>query len=272
MKQLLLIVSIWTLVVNVSCDEAVPSLFSLEDEIALGAQLNQELADDSTFSILSKSSYAQAYEYSNNHLLQIVVSIDEDSASILANSERFQWNVSIYKDLKERAFILPGGYLYVSTGMINALENVDQFAGLIAHLAIHSDERHATKHLLSVFESAKLQSVSKGGSAALRKEVVNYFKSEEGIHFSISDEKMVDIASLELLSGSDYACNSGLLFLQRLYKTQQQGTTPPFINSHKGASDRIQQLTDILSASDCNKSAMVESGYKFKDLQNSLPK
>lgn len=66
--------------------------------------------------------------------------------SIAAHSDAaFSPTVRIINDVDPNAYSLPGGFLYVNTGLILAAENESQLASAVAHEIAHFAARHTTK-------------------------------------------------------------------------------------------------------------------------------
>lgn len=72
--------------------------------------------------------------------------------------------VKIVKDLEPNAFSLPGGLLYVNSGMIIAAENEAELAGVLAHETGHVAARHMTR-LITKQKNWKIFCLALGGPA-----------------------------------------------------------------------------------------------------------
>ncbi|MEN8137389.1 MAG: M48 family metalloprotease [Bacteroidota bacterium] len=59
----------------------------------------------------------------------------------------FEYQFHLVPDIAPNAFALPGGYIYVTTGLIPLLENEDELACILAHEIIHSNNRHSVRQL-----------------------------------------------------------------------------------------------------------------------------
>jgi predicted Zn-dependent protease len=80
--------------------------------------------------------------------------------------ERVEWRFEVLLDSLVYAFSTPGGSIYVTTGLLAALENDDRLAGILAHEIAHVTRRHvyrylrthrrnqAVKHILQIASSA----------------------------------------------------------------------------------------------------------------------
>ncbi len=56
----------------------------------------------------------------------------------------FEFHFSIVNNSAINAFATPGGYIYINKGLINAVENEGQLAGVIAHEIAHANARHVS--------------------------------------------------------------------------------------------------------------------------------
>jgi len=68
---------------------------------------------------------------------------------LIASLEKplFPYQFHIIADPMPNAFALPGGYIYVTTGLIILLENEDELACVLGHEIIHSNNRHGIKQI-----------------------------------------------------------------------------------------------------------------------------
>lgn len=68
---------------------------------------------------------------------------------LVSNLEKplFDYQFHLVPGLEPNAFALPGGYIYVTTGLIPLFENEDEFACILAHEIIHSNNRHSIKQI-----------------------------------------------------------------------------------------------------------------------------
>src|SRR5215472_16342320 len=106
------------------------SFYSLENEIALGQQLAQEVK-------------RQAKLNTDPVITEYVNRVGQN---LVRNSDAkvpFTFQVIEADDLN--AFALPGGYIFVNTGLLVMAEEEDEFAGAVAHEIAHVAARHMTR-------------------------------------------------------------------------------------------------------------------------------
>lgn len=76
-------------------------------------------------------------------------------------SRRINWEVRLVKTEMMNAFCLPGGFIFFTTGMIDALNTDSELAAVMAHEMIHADRKHSLRM------AADTSSVSLGTLAAM---------------------------------------------------------------------------------------------------------
>lgn len=106
------------------------NFYSIEKERALGAQIAQEFRKTSTI-------------VENPELLARIEAI---ARPMIPVESKFEYSFALFdSDDKNEPVALPGGYIFVSTGLIRAAQHTDELAGLLAHAIAHIEARHATK-------------------------------------------------------------------------------------------------------------------------------
>jgi len=82
----------------------------------------------------------------------------------------YQFSVIVSKDVN--AFALPGGYVYVYTGLMKRLDTQAQLAGVLAHEISHVVARHSVKRLQEGLGFQALSTLVFGGAGQATKTVV----------------------------------------------------------------------------------------------------
>jgi len=63
------------------------------------------------------------------------------------DSAKFEYKFFIVNQAEPNAFALPGGYIFITTGVIPIIENESELACIIGHEIIHSNNRHTVRQL-----------------------------------------------------------------------------------------------------------------------------
>ena len=217
-----------------SCKDEPINIFTVEDDIALGKQLRDEIAaDPSTYPILSESSYPAAYQ----HLRRI-------RDSILASGEvkykdEFEWEIFIIEQDVLNAFAAPGGYIYFYTGLIKFLDNEAQFAGVLAHEMAHAARRHSTSQLTKAYGISVLLSVLVGDDPGLLSQIA---ASLLVLKFSRANEDDADAHAVKYLYPTRYDARGVAGFFEKLHEEEMGGFNVPFLSTHPSDEHRIERI------------------------------
>lgn len=241
--------------------------FSIENDKALGESVAQEIANDpTTYPILDRDQYSEAYSYIDAMLSDIL-----DSEEI-SYREEFDWKINIIDDDQVlNAFATPGGQLYVYTGLIYFLDNEDDLAGVIGHEIAHSDQRHSSKQLQRQYGISILLSIIAGGEASQLEQMVGQIAGTGAIlAFSRDAESEADDFSVRYLSTSDYACNGAAAFFEKLLENEEQ-RQPEFLSTHPSPDNRVEDINQLATDLGCDTTIDDGAAARYQNFRNLLP-
>jgi len=113
-----------------------PNFYSIDGDIRLGEQLSKEVETEMT--ILRLSALTQMVNTVGNRLRE---------ASPNPAFRLFPYTFHVVDSTEVNAFALPGGPVYVNSGLIELCDTEDQLAAVLAHEMSHVAARHATEML-----------------------------------------------------------------------------------------------------------------------------
>jgi predicted Zn-dependent protease len=214
------------------------TLFTVSDDISMGKQMDQEiLTDPAHYPLLDSVQYAAAYA----HLYQIRNTIL--SSGKLQYASTFEWKVRIiHNDSVINAFCIPGGNIYIYTGIIKFLDNEAEFAGVLGHEMAHADKRHTSEQLTLVYGESLLLSLILGSNPSqLAQIVANLAQGLGNLAYSRDHEYEADKYSVIYLYPTKYdAAGIGDFFV----KIQSQPSPPAFLSDHPSPADRLTRITE----------------------------
>src|SRR6201981_361505 len=120
---------------NVGCKTGLGNWFGVEKQIALGKQYAQQV--ESTVKLIQDPVVT---EYVNRVVQNIVRNSDA----------KVPFVIKVIDSEEINAFALPGGFLYVSSGLLLATEDEAEFAAVMAHEIAHVAARHATRQMTRI--------------------------------------------------------------------------------------------------------------------------
>ena len=219
---------------NCKKDEPV-NIFTVEDDITLGKQLKEEIANDpTTYPLISETEYPQAYE----HLRRIRDTIL--ASGKVAHKDEFTWECHLIDQDVLNAFCAPGGYIYVYSGLIKYLDNEAQFAGVLGHEMAHAARRHSTSQLTKAYGLSVLLSVIVGNDPGTLAQIT---ASLLVLAFSRSHENDADAYSVVYLNPSHYDSRGVAGFFEKLHAGDSSGISVPFLSTHPSDASRIENIT-----------------------------
>lgn len=108
--------------------------------------------------------------YKNPGMTAYITAVGQRLVSHL-DSALFDYKFAIVDDEIPNAFSLPGGYIYVTRGILPIIEDEDELACIMGHEIIHSNNRHSVRQMKKAIFPALLQ---------LPGNIVGIFDSELG--------------------------------------------------------------------------------------------
>jgi predicted Zn-dependent protease len=166
------------------------NLFAKSDDINLGQQMQQQIAaDPAHYPILHNSTLTNYLQGIENTIV---------SSSNVVNKD-FHYQITIINDDKTiNAFTLPGGPIYVYSGLMKYVDNEATLAGVMAHETTHADHRHGTKQMTQQYGLQILASAALGNNPGLIQQVVASLAGNLTVlKFSRDDETEADKGSFD---------------------------------------------------------------------------
>lgn len=255
----------WVMAFLLSCDENNNFvIFSIDNDVQLGAQVSEEIASDPSIRILPRAGHASAYAYIEQMRDAILQS------GKITYKEQFAWNVYLIdNDTVLNAFATPGGYIYLYSGLIKYLDRADDLAGVLGHEMAHADKRHTVRNLQKMYGIQILLSVALGNNPSALEEIAAQIGGQlAGLKFSREYETEADESSVEYLAPTAYACNGAASFFVKLNE-EGGGRPPEFLSTHPNPENRVANINMKASALGCDTQPAEDAGYEA--FKSSLP-
>ncbi len=198
-----------------------------DQEVDLGSGINRELVQS-----------GQVNLYENAALTAYV---DEIGQNLAAVSDRpdIPYTFQVVEDDAINAFATMGGYVYITTGLMEAADNEAELAGVIGHEIGHIAGRHAVQQMR---QAAITQGIT-GALGVNRDRLVNIgTQIALQLPASRSDEYEADRHGFHSMGRAGYDQSSMATFMQKLVR---QGSTPEFLSTHPDARNRVNSLQEL---------------------------
>lgn len=208
------------------------NLISIEEEWQLGQQLSQEVESQVR---LNNDPAVNAY------VRQLGQSIVAQSAPPF---NQLPWQFHVVQDDAINAFAIPGGHVYVNTGLIKNADNAAELAGVMAHEIAHVLARHSTQQLSRQYGLSMIASLVLGQNpsqlAAIAAQIVG---TGAMARFSREAEAEADAIGIQAMAAAGYNPIAMATMFEELlaHRQSQPGRVAQFFSSHPLTEDRIRQ-------------------------------
>ena len=211
--------------------------YSVEREVALGRQLAAEydrrskLVDDPI-----------TLEFVNRVAQNLVLNSDA----------KVPFTIKVVDANDVNAFALPGGFLYVNRGLIEAAENEAELAGVLAHEIGHVAARHgmeqASKGELMNYASIPLIFLG-GWAGMIIQNVAGLAVPLTFLKFSRGAEKEADRLGAQYLWAAGYDPRAMVSFFEKLQANEKKkpGTLAKIFMSHPMNSERSVEVQNLIA-------------------------
>ena len=236
-------------------------LMSESKEIAMGKQADVDIV----------RSYGS---YSDDSLQNWFDERGREMAKITHRSH-LNYSFTVLDSPVVNAFAVPGGYVYVTRGILAYFNNEAQFAGVLAHELGHVNARHTAAR----YSKAQLANLTLGIGSIFSEEFAKYaqFASLGAtllfLKYSRDDEREADMLGVEYSSKVGYDAVEMSEFFQTLERMHPGGgSLPAWQSTHPDPGDRVnatkKQALEFQNAN-TDKEFMVKRN-EYLDLSDGL--
>ena len=156
---------------------------------------------------------------------------------------QFDYAFSVVQDNTPNAFTIPGGKIYVHTGLLKFAGDDDELAGVIAHEVGHAYDRHPAKGMSRAYGVDYLSKlIFKGSQSQLKTLALQFAAGGLLSHYSRDEELRADSIGYQLAVKAGYRTDGLIRFFKKLMTLESKGTSIPFLASHPPTPERIARL------------------------------
>ncbi len=220
-------------------------LVSDQEEAKLGAEFNKTLTTNDTamreMPLYVPKNAAQA------ELQNYIIGLAKEIVASLPASEKPGYDFTytlIDKDV-ENAFAVPGGYVYIYTGILKKMQNESELIGVLGHEITHVTHHHYRRQLA---KSTALGLALEGVLGATNAGQVSQMAAGvafqlAGLKFSRSDESEADKGGTLALGRT----NRNPMGIATYFERAQSMGVPEWLSDHPGNSNRVKAVTAIVN-------------------------
>jgi len=165
------------------------------------------------------------------------------------NGVEYPFEFHCVNDKSINAFALPGGYVFVNRGAIEAADNESQLAGVMGHELSHVALRHGTanasKARLAQGAAGIFGSIFGGTTGgALLTEGLSLGAASLLLKNSRSAETQADVMGTQVAYDSGYDPRGMAQFFEKLQQETKEKTPPEFFSDHPNPDHRLERVDE----------------------------
>jgi beta-barrel assembly-enhancing protease len=222
------------------------ALVSDADEVKLGAQFHQTLLTNDTarreFPLYVPKNQAEA------DLQAYVTDLCQRALAAVPAKDRPKYDFTftfIDKDV-ENAFAVPGGYVYIYTGILKKFQDESELAGVIGHEITHVTHHHFRESLaknaaLGLSLQLLLGTTNAGQVGQM---AAGTFFQLAGLKFSRSAERDADEGGTRMLA----AMGLNPLGIAKYFSRSKGQGVPEWLATHPGPRNRVKAIREYVNA------------------------
>ena len=212
------------------------NLFSSQQDIEVGREAAAEVARQQP--IVHNSEL-------NNYLTGLVQRLARSPHS----GTEFPFSVQAISDKNVNAFALPGGPLFVYTGLISLADNEGQLAGVLAHEMSHIRLRHGTSQAskANLFQLPLMLAGGLAGNGLLGQLTqlgIGLGTGSVLLKMSRTAETQADYNGAQIMAEAGYNPIEMAQLFEKLETQEGQGRSVQFLSDHPNPGNRIKAVQD----------------------------
>ena len=236
------------------------NFYSIPQEIALGKQLAEEVRRQSK---LLDDPIATEY-------------VNRLGQNLVRNSDAtIPFTFEVIEGDRLNAFALPGGFVFVYTGLIEAAETEAELAGAMAHEIAHVAARHHTRQATrgKIVDYATIPLILMGGGAgAAVRQGASVAIPLSFLRFDRAFETEADMLGLQYMYKTGYDPTASIDLFERMLSLEKRkpGIIGRMFNTHPMTSDRIIQAQKNIAEMLPGRPEFVVTTSEFNEVRERL--
>ncbi|MBK8314913.1 MAG: M48 family metalloprotease [Acidobacteria bacterium] len=235
------------------------ALYSIDKEVAIGRQLASEV---------DRGSKIVTDPFINEFVNRIGQNI------VLHSDAKVPFTIKVIDSNEVNAFALPGGFLYVNRGLLEAADNEAEVAGVLAHEIAHVAARHGIEQASKgeILNWASIPLIFFGGLGGyIVQQVAGIALPLTFLKFSRGAEKEADRLGAQYMWASGYDPNALVTFFEKLQVKDKKkpGKLAKVFSTHPMTGDRIQEVQNLINRFP-DKNEYQVSSSEFKNVRDRL--
>lgn len=229
--------SIFCILSLTGCSTTYSVVTQREEFILIGAEREAKIGQSVSEQV------EQKFKVSSDFLLQDKISSIGRRIVDMCDRKELRYHFKVLDEKEPNAFSLPGGYVYINTGLIKETQNDDEIAAVLAHEVGHIAAQHAVKRMQGALSYDLLMALAVFGSRDPKfARGAQFALGQVFVSYSRDDELLSDKLAVKYLKNAGFDPAAMLTLLEKLQDIERK-RPPKQINywrTHPYISDRIR--------------------------------
>jgi predicted Zn-dependent protease len=224
-----------------TCNALTDFFISDEQEVEMGDKFKAEiLADSVNYPLYKNTSTAR------DSVIKYVTALGQKIAGVQTDRKNLTFTFTLIdNDTMINAFAIPGGHVFVYTGLLNAAQSGAEVACVIAHEIGHIAMRHGANQLMKASAVDVVNQVLFGDSSSVAGAVAQICESLLFLKFSREDEYQADSCSVAFTVPANYSPYGTKYFFQMLLNKYGGSGMFEALSTHPDTQKRIDEAVRI---------------------------
>ncbi|MES2364490.1 MAG: M48 family metalloprotease [Pseudomonadota bacterium] len=214
--------------------------FSPHDEARVGSEIMRDIRAEPTY-----YDDPELTDYLNDLGYRLVAA---------SPGNRISFQFFVLRDHTLNAFALPGGFIGVHTGLIEAAQNESELAGVLGHEIAHVTQHHLARMIenqnqgiipsLAALAVAILAARSNPQVATAAIATVQATTIQKQLNFSRDNEREADRIGMQIMRNAGFDPRAMATFFEHLQKNNRlyENNAPAYLLTHPLTSERIADM------------------------------
>jgi beta-barrel assembly-enhancing protease len=211
------------------------NMFSLQQDVEMGRQVSRDA--EQQVPMLNDARV-------DNYLINLGRTLTSHTPG-----EKYPYQYKCVNDRAINAFALPGGFVYINRGVIEAADNEGQLAGVMAHETSHVALRHGTNQASKAYVAQVPLSILGGAlgnensmRAVLAQLGADFATNSLLLKYSRTAESQADEMGTQILYDSGYDPRAMGQFLEKIQAEDRSGRPVEFFSNHPNPDNRMERV------------------------------
>lgn len=203
-----------------------------------------------------------------NPQLQNYVSMVGQKIAAVSHTPELKFSYKVIDHKSVNAFALPGGYIFITTGMLKQLTNEAQLAAICAHETVHVTARHAAARISEQMVVNTLFAIASSEKTAGAVRIGKIVDNLAQLGYSRKQEKEADKYGLDYLVKAGYT-PFGMVETMEILDRQSGSRPIEFFSTHPSPKNRIALIQQYIHNKGYRASGRIGAeDYKTNVLNN----